>query len=284
MKRYLIAVALVALMAGNSYAQFRHRPRPTPGQQTGPAQPRLLFNSQFADVKEISGGSPIWRTKSPFGAGLQSNASEGEVEVYVDVQGGGTYGPNPFSITASGLKITASPTAGLPAPFTYTSGALSTLDMFNFTYGYAEIKAQMPQGKGFWFNFQLFGDPMNGFPEVDICQFSSKNPKEHYPCMIVRNAGEVAGDFVGAPGAPDLSAGMHTYGVEWTSTGFKWYVDRQQVLSSNYVVNTPLFVTVNLACGDGGGLDDPTVFVGPPDGTAQSVTIRYVQVWDKRPF
>ena len=283
MKRIVIAAALVVLCAAHAQAQFRHRPRPTP-ESTGPAQPRLLFNSQFVDVKEISGGSPIWSTRSPFGPGLEGFASPGEVEVYIDTQGNSTYGPNPFTFTASGLKITASPTAGLPAPFTYTSGALSTLNLFNFTYGYAEMKAQMPKGKGFWMNFQLFGDPMNGFPELDICQFSSKNPTEHYPCLFMPNAGEVAGNFVGAPGSPDLSAGMHTYGVEWTSTGFKWYVDRQQVLSSNTVVRTPMFLTVNLACGDGGALDDPTVFVGPPDGTAESVVIRYVQVWDTRPF
>jgi hypothetical protein len=288
-----LAILIALLVQGRADAQ-RHK-TPSPPAQT--AQPRMLFDSEFVNANEIAGTN--WNTTSPFGSGLLSNASFGEQQIYVGTSG--AYGaPSPFAFTASGLTITATPSSSLPAvpsnaipkggsipkgqKYTYTSGCISTAGLHDFTPPfYAEVKLQMPKGKGFWLTAEFFGDPMTGFPEVDIAQFSSKNPTQSYPALLTKTGGEVAGSFVG--NGSDLSAAFHTYGAEILTTGINWYLDRKLVMSSKQVVKGPLFATVNLACGDTWSKTGTSAnFIGPPDGTSETVTVGYFQVWNVKPF
>src|SRR6185369_4805566 len=113
-------------------------------------------------------------TSWPLGQGWQSPANEGNVAVYCDTQGTFNPGPNPFSVAGGVLSITASPTPGMPAPFTYTSGLLCTAGKFSFTYGYVEARCKIPGGSGFWPLVWMMKDPGDGDltwpPEIDILQ------------------------------------------------------------------------------------------------------------------
>ena len=149
-----------------------------PAPPTTPA--KLLFSSEFDTSADFSTGpTKKWNTSWPFGSGVNSAASPGEVEIYVDPQNGDTTGPNPFTQGQSMVCITATPTAGLPEPFTYTSGVLSTAGIFSFQYGYAEVACMAPKGSGFWPNFWMVKWTGSWFnvvwpPEIDIFQFSSR--------------------------------------------------------------------------------------------------------------
>ena len=62
-------------------------------------------------------------------------------------------GVNPFAIQGGILNIhadTASTAVQAATGHDYTSGMLSSRDSFAQTYGYFEIKCEMPEGQGTW--------------------------------------------------------------------------------------------------------------------------------------
>ncbi len=288
MKFPLALAACLIACAVNVQAQHHHRRPPQPTTPTTPTQPpttpaKLLFSSEFDTAADYTAGpTKKWNTSWPLGSGLNSAASPGEVQVYVDAQNGETWGPNPFTQGSSMVCISATPTAGLPAPFTYTSGVLSTAGIFSFQYGYVELRCMAPGGKGFWPDFWMMkwtGSWYNVVwpPEIDIFQFSSRFPNEYYPSVLY-GTGTVAGAFVSA-GSANLSQAMHTYGFEWTAATMNWYFDGRLVMTQKSPPGTavPMYLMLSLAVGDDGG------WIGPPDGSTAKWWIDYVRVYDKKP-
>ena len=242
----------------------------------------MLFSSEFDTSADFTNGpTKKWNTSWPFGSGVNSAASPGEVEIYVDTQNGDTTGPNPFTQGQSMVCITATPTAGLPAPYTYTSGVLSTAGIFSFQYGYAELRCMAPKGSGFWPNFWMVKWTGSWFnvvwpPEIDIFQYSSRFNNSYYP-SVVYGPGTIAGNFVET--SVDVSAAMHIYGFEWTASTMNWYFDGKLVMTQKSPPGTavPMYMILSLAVGDDGG------WIGPPDGSTAKWWIDYVHVYDKKP-
>lgn len=285
-------------LGGPLFARGR-KPSPTPAPTPAPSTTaaRMIFNETFINQKTLDSN---WTTQSPFGQGLLSNATFGEQQVYVGSDGGYGNG-SPFSFGPTGLTITATPIAASKRPAlppdaypsnyqgpalacAYTSGCISTLGIHDFTPPfYAEFSIKSSPVPGLWLTAEFFGDPMTGFPEIDVAQLATKRPTQNSPDLFQNGQQTVNGGLIAIPGNPNLSAAFHTYGVELLSTGTNWYMDRKLSLASKKIVKGKLFATVNLACGDTWGADSADDFVGPPTGGG-SITIGYVQVWDKRPF
>lgn len=279
-----ICVALLCTVTMGARRRTPRTPPPTtPTQPTPPATTaKLIFSQEFNDMSAVAKTSNM-TTSWPLGQGVDSAATDGEVEIYVDTQNGATWGPNPFSVNAGILSITATPTPGLPAPRTYTSGLLCTAGKFSFTYGYVEARCKIPGGSGFWPLIWMMKDPgtksLTWPPEIDILQCSSRIPTETFNAVLWGNsaAPQEFGDFcsIGA----NLAADFHTYGFEWTATNLNWFIDGKLVLSraTPNGVNVPMFLMVNLAVGDNG------TWIGKPDGSKQSFSIDYLRVYDKKP-
>ncbi|HVU89819.1 MAG TPA: glycoside hydrolase family 16 protein [Pirellulales bacterium] len=287
MKCSFALAACLIVCAANVQAQHHHRqpppqPAPPPTTPTPTTPAKLLFSSEFDTAADYTAGAAKkWNTSWPLGSGVNSNASPGEVQIYVDVQNGETWGPNPFTQGASMVGISATPTPGLPAPFTYTSGVLSTAGIFSFQYGYVEMRCMAPSGKGFWPSLWMMKWTGSWFnvvwpPEVDIFQFSSRINNEYYPAVIY-GSGTTAGTFVN--GGTNLAQAMHTYGFEWTASTMNWYFDGKLVLTQKAPAGTavPMYLMLSLAVGDDGG------WIGPPDGSTARWWIDYVRVYDKKP-
>jgi serralysin len=243
----------------------------------------LLFASEFDSTDDFLSGIK-WKTSWPLGAGVHSAANPGEVQIYVDVRNGDKTGPTPFSVADSILTVTARPTAGLPRPFTYTSGCLSTAGLFSFQYGYAEIRCQAPGGNGFAPTFWMMKwtrkwEDVVWPPEVDIFQASSRINNQHYPAVLSGPKAKPieAGQFVDT--GVDISQRMHTYGFEWTQKTMTWYFDGKVVMQrpSPNGTDVRMYLMLSLAVGD----DGP--WIGKPDGSTQKWLIDYVRVWDQKP-
>jgi beta-glucanase (GH16 family) len=276
-------VLFVVLQANAQHRGGSGPPKPVPKPAPAPPPPaKLLFASEFDTADDFLGAAPKWKTSWPLGSGVNSAATAGEVEIYVDVQNGDTTGPSPFSQGQSMLCISATPTAGLPAPYTYTSGCLSTYGLFTFQYGYTEIRCMAPKGSGFWPVFELFKQPFTWPPEIDIFQYSSRDNTEYYPAVLYtsgsgrRQTTVTAGNFISSSGV-DLSAAMHVYGFEWTSSLMNWYFDGTLVMTQKVAISSPMWLTLNLGVGDDAG------WIGPPDGSTAQWWIDYVRVYDKKP-
>ncbi|MEI9897730.1 MAG: glycoside hydrolase family 16 protein [Chthoniobacter sp.] len=149
--------------------------------------------------------------------------------------------------------------------FDYSQGLITTHDKFNFTYGYLEIRAKYPGGKGLWPCFWLMPQDDNRWPpEFDIGEYYGGQHKMHhglaYGTMretLWDSSGDTETDFVNE---------WHTLGLEWTAGHAVWNVDgiARKTVDADYVPSVPMYVLlsngVSSRFGPSGEPDEKTVF------------------------
>jgi beta-glucanase (GH16 family) len=177
---------------------------------------------------------------------------------------------NPFSVSNGVLTITAKPTpAGVDADGQpYVSGEISTSHGapypqdpqgagFSQQYGYFEIRAKLPAGKGLWPAFWMM--PANGgqAAEYDVFETLGQTPSDIYQSTHWDSySGGTGYDYQNHINSSD---GFHTYGFLWDANNVSWYVDGQLAHTEANHSNTPMYMIVNLAVGG--------YWPGNPDGT-----------------
>ena len=178
--------------------------------------------------------------------------------------------------------------------FPWTSGLITTggsfsrppRPTFDFTYGYAEMKAQLPAGAGFWPAFWLLPTSGKWPPELDVMEWQGGRPERDFMTVHFSDARKKNDSLGGTYDDPGLASGFHTYGVDWEPSAITWYVDgvvRKRVTADQFeargatLPSEPMYLLVNLAVG--GWLS------GPDDATPSqaSMVIQYVRVWNRLP-
>lgn len=232
-----------------------------------------------------------WRTVLGYGGPLNfSNRKGSDTSVFVDPDfrgiengrmGRQTLGLQPFAFKPGSLIIEARPTPenirGKLFNKPYMSGVLTTRFSFSQLFGYFEVEAKLPVGKGVWpalWLLPLRGKwPQNG--EIDIieglglpneiwCSVHSAKLTEAQSVQRIRLAFDVSQDW-------------HAYGVAWSAQEIVWYVDRKVVrrLPTPADMKTqPMFLLLSLAVGGSWG--------GYPDASTKfpvGINIRRVNVW-----
>ena len=148
-----------------------------PGASAGPMPPadwKVVFDERFATLDLWDGVSGRWQAHYPWGA----RTNTGELEYYLDPQtpeDGPSRGSfDPFDVRGGHLAITARAvppearraTQQMP----YVSGLLTTAPSFAFTYGYLEMTAEIPAGRGLWPAFWLLPKRLAWPPEIDVME------------------------------------------------------------------------------------------------------------------
>ncbi|HAG16238.1 MAG TPA: hypothetical protein DCG69_06895 [Bacteroidales bacterium] len=169
----------------------------------------------------------------------------------------------------------------------YTSARLKTQGKFSFTYGKVEVCAKLPSGIGVWPAIWMLGDNITslGWPacgEVDIMEYWGYIPNVvssalHTPSSYGNTINHHSYNL------PTAEEEFHVYGMEWTTTQIRFYVDgilhytyAPSVLNNDtwpYINNQ--FIILNLAIGgntDGGQGVDDNIF-------PQQFLIDYVRVY-----
>ena len=160
--------------------------------------------------------------------------------------------------------------------FDYTQGLISTDGKFSFTYGYIEIRAKYPGGKGLWPCFWLMPQNQQWPPEFDIAEYYAGRHTMHYG-LAHGTVLETVWDH-GYDCAPNLEGEWHTYALEWTPGHAAWFVDgiRTKSVEAEYVPAGPMFIllsnSVSSRFGPSGVPDENTVF--PSD-----LEVEYVRVY-----
>jgi beta-glucanase (GH16 family) len=140
----------------------------------------------------------------------------------------------------------------------YTEGLIQTSGKFSFTYGYAEIRAQLPVGMGpgmgpaFW----MLG---NGWPpEMDIGEWWTGNNRSHQG--LAYNQGGVQWNDYNTYTA--LPGGFHTYGLLWSPGHQVYYIDSQPrwTINASYVPSQPMYLLLNSGISASPGPNGSTVF------------------------
>jgi beta-glucanase (GH16 family) len=235
---------------------------------------RLSFADEFdiADTRRInesgSGGrpgAPAWRSRYRHDRNTIINL---EKQVYADVDyggsGGSALGLQPFSIRDSVLTIRADPVDARLVPLLggqrYVSGCITSELTHWQRYGYFEMRARMPAGRGFWPAFWLLPKRVAWPPEIDIVEASGARPQGVHVGVIDpgRDPARPGGRWL--DGVIDTTDGFHTYGAEWTAEDVAFFVDgRLQFRTGNHQMHEPMYLLANLAVGshDNSWVPDP---------------------------
>ena len=126
----------------------------------------------------------------------------------------------------------------------YASGLLTTETSFNQTYGYFEIRAELPQIRGMFPAFWLLPASRQWPPEIDIMENVAQ---DFVTCGRVTPDGNTA-FFIRYHGGVK---GMHRYGVLWTPERISCVFDGQVVGSTPTPpsLKQPMYMLLNLAVG-----------------------------------
>ncbi|WP_158914625.1 glycoside hydrolase family 16 protein [Caulobacter sp. S45] len=242
-------------VASNSQERTIHLP-------SEPESLTLSFSSDFQgfDARPFNPGK--WQTNFGYGdanaRASRTLPSNGEQQVYVDPNftGGGTtpLGISPFSVHGGQLDITADRTPEQAKPsvwgLPYTSGLITTRQSFHQLYGYFEMKAKLPAGRGLWPAFWLLPSGGGWPPELDVMEMLGNDPGTIYATPHYRENG--VPKFHSFPvKVQGAASGFHLYGVAWNHQTIRWYVDRQPVAEfpTPSDMNVPMYMLANLAVG-----------------------------------
>lgn len=240
----------------------------------------LTFADDFDSFRQWGLPNGVWRTT--FGAGNQegltrrSLPNNDELEIYVDPLLADAHGPiglDPFSIQGGKLVIRAWPTPeslrdrldGYP----YVSGMISSQPTFWQLYGYFEMRAKIPDGKGVWPAFWLLPADQSWPPEIDVME-SVSDASTVYSTTHSSVQPKVG---VKAHITPDA---FHTYAVSWDNSTITFYVDGRQIGSQPTPpdFHKPMYMVANLAIGGN--------WPGNPDATTRfpkRLTIDYIRAY-----
>jgi beta-glucanase (GH16 family) len=201
---------------------------------------------------------------------------------------------NNVSVSGGMLDLTVRKEA---APFTcadpygnyatqYTSGSVSTYDLFSQTYGRFEVRAKLPAAsirglqESFWLwpvDATKYGSwPASG--EIDFAEFYSEYADRAIPYIHYYPTTASAAVTNNNCMISDISQ-FHTYAVEWTSSSIKIIYDGQTCLTDALApgsapFNQPFIIALTQALGSGTNALDPAST--PLPATTQ---VDYVRAW-----
>ena len=230
-------------------------PSPTPRHADIPYGPggtwRLVFSDHFPGTTLDTAN---WSTCYHWGC---TNRGNNELEWYQGSQ-----------VTVHNGTVTLTVVPKQVKGEKYVSGMLSSYGKFSFQYGYAQIVAKLPLGRGLWSAF--WTEPENGTwpPEIDIlenwAQADSVNLFVHYNAANHFDHSTVY--------LPTASSAFHTYGVDWEPGSITWYVDGFLWAHFAVSITQPEYLIADVAVD---GKLPPNSAVRFP----QSLVIRSIEVW-----
>ncbi len=210
----------------------------------------LTFDDEFNFFNSTPNGTAttwattLWGVRNfSAGAGDQSYFSDSSV------------GVNPFAVGGGVLTITAAPGTN-PAGRQYNSGVIDSKAMFSQTYGYFEMRAELPAGAGMWPAFWTQDTNDYAAREIDVLEaFGAPNASgeggAHSAHWDVHDTSNPSGTGAWAPVVPDATAGFHAYGVMWDPKNVTFYFDGQPIgqVATPANLNVPQYLIANVAVG-----------------------------------
>jgi len=216
----------------------------------------LLWSQEF---NEKSGSKPdpkYWNYDLGDGRGWGNR----EVQTYTNVNAK-TTGRGVLAITA--LQI--SPKKKQICYYGYcewSSARITTKNKVWIKYGTIEARIQMPAGTGTWPAFWMLGQNIDAVSwpnsgEIDITEGLGRTPYLNYG--TIHGPGYFGGSSIGVRylNPQKLSAGFHTYGINWSEDSIEWTFDGEIIFTQSknsiapraWVFNQPFSLILNVAMG-----------------------------------
>jgi beta-glucanase (GH16 family) len=162
---------------------------------------------------------------------------------------------------------------------------IDTDGKFFQTYGYFEVEAKLPKGKGTWPAFWLFNHIGARRPEIDVMEayaggvapwgkvVNGVAVPTMFATTVWKDQGVQAGMFKEATG--DLSAAFHKYGMRWEPGRLTFFFDGKQYYTLAVSFTDPMYLMLDLWYGSASGTPDAST----PTGKANSYEVNYVRAW-----
>ncbi len=170
----------------------------------------------------------------------------------------------------------------------FKSRILTTDQRFSQAYGYFEMEAKLPIGRGVWPAFWLLNSetPETGSPEIDIMEAYPGDDTgywanaNHHPTSFAASFYQNGNGHEGAKGTykldtGDLSAGFHKYAVKWEPNKISFYFDGKPFHSVDVSMNRKMYLLIDLQYGSASGKVDSTTPLGPNN----SLEVNYIRAW-----
>jgi beta-glucanase (GH16 family) len=224
----------------------------------------LTFSEDFNSFNLWNGKTgldtrPGWAMWPQFDAGFTLSGN-GEQGWYIQPSYTPTASANPLSVSKGVLTISAKPTPSNLLKYThnlpYTTGWIDTYHEFSQTYGYFEMRAQLPAGRGTWPCFWLLPKDGSWPPEIDALEGINGNGYD-YTTVHSTVSGDVklaSNHYKSGAGTaePGMTTGFHTYGVDWEPNTITFYFDRKEVYQTATPADLkgkPMYMIASLAIG-----------------------------------
>lgn len=163
--------------------------------------------------------------------------------------------------------------------------SIDTDGHYTQTYGYFEIEAKLPVGKGTWPAFWLFNHIGARRPEIDIMEayaggtspWGTMIDGQPHPTMYAATIWKDASSQGGSQkvSTPDLSAGFHKYALKWEKNKQTFYFDGREVYSANVTMSDPMYLMLDLWFGSSSGQPDGST----PTGKNNAYEVNYIRAW-----
>jgi beta-glucanase (GH16 family) len=167
---------------------------------------------------------------------------------------------------------------------------IDTDGKFTQQYGYFEIEAKLPKGKGTWPAFWLFNHIGERRPEMDVMEAYAGGAGWGYndangvavPTVFAATVWQGLSDsnnrqlgFKKFEAGVDLSEGFHKYAVKWEANKQTYYFDGKAFLTLNISMTDPMYMMLDLWFGSAAGQPGDMT----PQGKTNSYEINYVRAW-----
>jgi beta-glucanase (GH16 family) len=249
---------------------------------------QATFDDEFNSLSLRSASNPhgTWTPEYGDGSayadlslGSHTLTGNGELQVYIEPGFTGTSGHDlglsPFSINNGVLDIHAQAISGATSAalwnYGYTSGVITTHQSFSQTYGYFEMRAELPTDvSGAWPAFWLLPADGSWPPELDVMETLSGSPNIDYTTAHSQATGTHTA--VGSANLVTDVSGFHSYGVLWTATTLTWFLDGQEVFQTATPadMHKPMYMLANMAVGG---------WAGTPNFTSADMQVDYIRAY-----
>jgi len=168
----------------------------------------------------------------------------------------------------------------------YSSARLITRGKASWTYGFFEVRAKLPCGKGTWPAIWMLGTSNEAWPgngEIDIMEQVGMTPTEITGTI---HTAATAGTFGkgSMTHVNDACTSFHNYQLTWTAESLSIGVDNVSYFTyknphmgkASWPFDSPQYLILNLAIGgDMGGPVDDSIF-------PRQLEVEYVRIYQKK--
>ena len=173
----------------------------------------------------------------------------------------------------------------------YASGKIVTKGLADWRYGYIEVRAKLPCGRGIWpAIWMLASDGKRGWPamgEIDIMEHVGWDPGRVHGTVHTKAYNHTVGTQKGSSTlVADACTAFHNYQLDWNADRILIGIDGRAHMRfdndhkgdpATWPFATPEYLILNVAVGGWGGQMgiDPAAFPA-------KMEVDYVRVWQKK--